>query len=291
MRLGAGGKRQTGRMIIPTTTLNDGHSIPKIGLGTYDLRGEAGIASLISGIESGYRLLDTALMYENEHEVGEAVRRSGVAREELFVTTKLPGRHHGFEETLASFEESQASLGLDYVDLYLIHWPLPMVDKYVQTWEAMISLRESGRVRSIGVSNFTEAHLTKLIDETGVTPALNQVELHPAFPQAALRAFHFDHGIATESWSPLAVPASITSNSIVTAIAEAHGVTPTQSVLRWHLQLGAIPIPKSGNPDRQRENLDVFGFELTEDEMASISSLESGRLEGEEENPVTHLEL
>jgi 2,5-diketo-D-gluconate reductase A len=276
-------------MTIPTTTLNDGHAIPEIGLGTYGLRNEAGIAALIAGIESGYRLLDTALNYQNEHEVGEAVRRSGVAREELFVTTKLPGRHHGFDETLASFEESRANLGLDYVDLYLIHWPLPKVDKFVESWQAMIALREDGRVGSIGVSNFTEAQLTRLIEETDVTPAVNQVELHPNFPQAALREFHVAHGIATESWSPLAASASTTGNPIVTAVAEAHGVTPTQAVLRWHLQLGAIPIPKSGNPDRQRENLDVFGFELTEDEMASISSLESGRLWGGD--PDTHEEF
>jgi diketogulonate reductase-like aldo/keto reductase len=276
-------------MTVPTTTLNDGRPIPKIGLGTYGLRGEAGIASMLAGIESGYRLLDTALNYENEHEVGEAVRRSGVARQEFFVTTKLPGRHHGFDETLASFEESRANLGLDFVDLYLIHWPLPKVDKFVESWQAMIALREDGRVGSIGVSNFTEAHLARLIDETDVTPAVNQVELHPNFPQAALREFHLAHGIATESWSPLAVSASITSNSIVTAVADAHGVTPTQAVIRWHLQLGAIPIPKSGDPERQRENLDVFGFELTEEEMASISSLESGRLWGAD--PDTHEEF
>jgi diketogulonate reductase-like aldo/keto reductase len=276
-------------MTVPTTTLNDGRQIPKIGLGTYGLRGEAGIASMLAGIESGYRLLDTALNYMNEHEVGEAVRRSGVAREEFLVTTKLPGRHHGFDETLASFEESRANLGLDFVDLYLIHWPLPKVGKFVESWQAMIALREDGRVGSIGVSNFTEAHLAMLIEETDVTPAVNQVELHPNFPQAALREFHLAHGIATESWSPLAVSASITSNSIVTAVADAHGVTPTQAVIRWHLQLGAIPIPKSGDPERQRENLDVFGFELTEEEMASISSLESGRLWGAD--PDTHEEF
>ncbi|MCU1582861.1 MAG: 2,5-diketo-D-gluconic acid reductase [Microbacteriaceae bacterium] len=276
-------------MTVPTTTLNDGRQIPKIGLGTYGLRGEAGIASMLAGIKSGYRLLDTALNYKNEHEVGEAVRRSGVAREEFLVTTKLPGRHHGFDETLASFEESRANLGLDFVDLYLIHWPLPKVGKFVESWQAMIALREDGRVGSIGVSNFTEAHLAMLIEETDVTPAVNQVELHPNFPQAALREFHLAHGIATESWSPLAVSASITSNSIVTAVADAHGVTPTQAVIRWHLQLGAIPIPKSGDPERQRENLDVFGFELTEEEMASISSLESGRLWGAD--PDTHEEF
>jgi diketogulonate reductase-like aldo/keto reductase len=252
--------------------------MPKLGLGTYGLRGEAGTASMVTAIESGYRLLDTALNYENEREVGEAVRRSPVAREELFVTTKLPGRHHGYDETLASFEESRENLGLDYVDLYLIHWPLPRQGKYVESWQAMIALREAGRVRSIGVSNFTEEHLSRLASETGVTPAVNQVELHPRFPQPKLRAFHEAHGIVTQSWSPLAKGNSVTGERAVTAAAEAHGVTPTQVVLRWHVQLGAVPIPKSGDADRQRENLDVFGFELTDAEVRAISALESGRL-------------
>lgn len=262
----------------PTVTLNDGNAMPKLGLGTYGLRGEAGTASMVSAIESGYRILDTALNYENEREVGEAVRRSGLAREELFVTTKLPGRHHGYDETLASFEESRENLGLDYVDLYLIHWPLPRQGKYVESWQAMIALREAGRVRSIGVSNFTEEYLTRLANETGVTPAVNQVELHPRFPQAKLRAFHEARGIVTQSWSPLAKGNSVMAESAVTDAAEAHGVTPTQVVLRWHVQLGAVPIPKSGDAGRQRENLDVFGFELTDAEVAAISALESGRL-------------
>lgn len=262
----------------PTVPLNDGNAMPKLGLGTYGLRGEAGTASMVTAIESGYRLLDTALNYENEREVGEAVRRSPVAREELFVTTKLPGRHHGYDETLASFEESRENLGLDYVDLYLIHWPLPRQGKYVESWQAMIALREAGRVRSIGVSNFTEEYLTRLASETGVTPAVNQVELHPRFPQPKLRAFHEAHGIVTQSWSPLAKGNSVTGERAVTAAAEAHGVTPTQVVLRWHVQLGAVPIPKSGDADRQRENLDVFGFELTDAEVRAISALESGRL-------------
>ncbi|WP_349898331.1 aldo/keto reductase [Parafrigoribacterium soli] len=273
----------------PTITLNDGTEMPKLGLGTYGLRGDAGTQAMVAAIGTGYRILDTALNYENEREVREAVRRSGVAREELFVTTKLPGRHHGFDETLASFEESRENLGLDYVDLYLIHWPLPKVGKYVESWQAMIALREAGRVRSIGVSNFTEEYLTRLSRETGVTPAVNQVELHPRFPQAKLRAFHEEHGIVTQSWSPLAKSNSVTGESAVTAAAEAHGVTPTQVVLRWHVQLGAVPIPKSGDVDRQRENLDVFGFERSDDEVAAISALESGRLwDGD---PETHEEF
>lgn len=276
-------------MTVPTIALNDGNAIPALGLGTYGLREEDGTATMVAAIDSGYRLLDTALNYENERAVGDAVRRSAVAREELFVTTKLPGRHHGYEETLASFEESRAALGLDYVDLYLIHWPLPRIDRYLDSWRAMIELRDRGLVHSIGVSNFTEDHLARLIDETGVTPAVNQVELHPRFSQAALRAFHAERGIATQSWSPLARANAVTGERAVLAAAEAHGVTPTQAVLRWHLQLGAMPIPKSANPQRQRENLDVFDFELTDAELASISALRSGRLW--DSDPETHEEF
>jgi len=258
--------------------LNDGNQLPALGFGTYKLTGDDGIDSIVSALEAGYRLLDTALNYKNEREVGEAIRRSGIPREEIFVTTKLPGRHHGSDETLLSFEESRMNLGLDYVDLYLIHWPLPRIDKYVETFRAMIKLREEGLVRSVGVSNFTEQYLTRVISETGVTPAVNQIELHPRFPQGHLREFHARHDILTESWSPLARGSDLWTEQIISDIAAAHGVTPTQVVLRWHHQLGAVPIPKSSSPERQRENLDVFGFELSHAEIASISSLESGRL-------------
>ena len=276
-------------MTIPTKPLNDGHAIPAIGLGTYGLRGTAGVAAVVSALDTGYRLLDTALNYENEREVGEGVRESGVSRADVIVTTKLPGRHHGFDETLASFDVSLRNLGLDYVDLYLIHWPLPRVGKFVDSWRAMIQLRERGLVRSIGVSNFTPDHIRRLIEATDVTPAVNQIELHPRFPQAAQREFHAEHGIVTESWSPLARRKKLTGEPIVLRIAEAHGVTATQVVLRWHIQLGAVPIPKSADEGRQRENFDVFGFELTQDELASISSLESGRLWGGD--PETHEEF
>jgi diketogulonate reductase-like aldo/keto reductase len=265
---------------VPTRTLNDGHTIPAIGFGTYKLRGPEGIDAIVSALELGYRLLDTALNYENEREVGEAIRRSGIPRDEVYVTTKLPGRHHGFDEALLSFEESRMNLGLDYVDLYLIHWPLPRVNQYVETFSAMLQLREEGLVRSVGVSNFTEANLTRVMDETGVIPAVNQIELHPRFPQGHMREFHARHGIVTESWSPLARGNDLRDEPVVVAIAEQHGVTPSQVVLRWHLQLGAVPIPKSSKVDRQRENLDVFGFELSHAEISSISSLESGRLWG-----------
>jgi diketogulonate reductase-like aldo/keto reductase len=275
--------------LVPTRSLNDGNVLPAIGLGTYGLRGAAGTASISAAIDAGYRLLDTALNYENEREVGDAVRGSSVPREQLIVTTKLPGRHHGYDETLASFEESRSNLGLDYVDLYLIHWPLPRVNKYIDSWRAMISLREAGLVRSIGVSNFTDEHVARLLAATGVAPAVNQIELHPRFPQAQMRAFDDEHGIVTESWSPLAIRENLAEEPIISDIAAAHHVTPTQVVLRWHIQLGAVPIPKSGDLARQRENLDVFGFELEESEVSAISSLETGRLWGAD--PITYEEF
>ena len=274
---------------IPSVTLNDGTAFPELGLGTYNLRGEEGIEAMVEAVGSGYRLLDTAVNYENEHEVGEAVRRSPVDRDELIVTSKIPGRHHGFEQAIDSIQGSLGLLGLDRIDLQLIHWPNPSVGRYLDTWRGMIEARERGLVRSIGVSNFTEAMLTELIDATGVTPAVNQIELHPYFPQAALRAFHAEHGIRTESWSPLARRSELLKEPVVNEIAGRHGVTPTQAVLRWHVQLGSTPIPKSADPERQRENADVFGFELSDDEMAALSGLERGRLwDGD---PDTHEEM
>ncbi|MGA1829089.1 aldo/keto reductase [Microbacterium sp.] len=274
---------------IPTVTLNDGIPFPELGLGTYGLSGDRGVAAIVAAIESGYRLMDTAVSYGNEREVGEAVRTSGVDRGELFVTTKIPGRHHGYSEAIESTNGSLAVTGLDYLNLSLIHWPNPSVGRFVETWRAMIDLRESRLVRSIGVSNFTEQMLTRLIDETGVVPAVNQVELHPYFPQDALRAFHSEHGIRTESWSPLARRSELLQEHVLRELAEIHGVTPTQVVLRWHVQIGSTPIPKSADAERQRENADVFGFELTPDEVGAISSLERGRLWGGDPN--THEEM
>lgn len=261
-------------------TLNDGHELPAIGFGTYKLNGGDGLNAVVTAIESGYRLIDTALNYDNEAEVGEAIRRSGVPRGEISLATKLPGRFHGEVEARAGFAESLKNLGVDYVDLFLIHWPIPRIDKYLDTWRTMIALRDEGLIRSIGVSNFTQGYLTRVIDETGVVPAVNQVELHPHFPQAELREFHAEHGIQTQSWSPLAHQRSLLQDPIITEVAQAHGVTPSQAVLRWHVQLGSIPTPKSSSTLRQKENLDVFGFELTDAEVAAISSLESGRLWG-----------
>ncbi|MDQ1542801.1 MAG: 2,5-diketo-D-gluconate reductase [Actinomycetota bacterium] len=276
-------------MAIPSLPLNDGNELPAIGLGTYGLRGDAGTASIVSALDAGYRLLDTALNYQNEREVGDAVRASDVPRSDIVVTSKLPGRFHGYDETLAGFEETRTNLGLEYVDLYLIHWPLPRVNKYIDSWRAMIRLQEEGAIRSIGVSNFTQENITRLLAETGVVPAVNQIELHPRFPQRVMRQFDAGHSIVTESWSPLGDRDSLLAEPVIGEIAAAHSVTPTQAVLRWHIQLGTLPIPKSGNPERQRENIDVFGFELTDAEVASISALESDRLwDG---NPDTHEEF
>ncbi|WP_194396497.1 aldo/keto reductase [Microbacterium atlanticum] len=274
---------------IPTVILNDGAWFPELGLGTYNLRGEEGIAAMVAAIDSGYRLLDTAVNYENEREVGEAVRRSGVSRDKILVTSKIPGRHHGRQEALDSIKGSLDALGLDHIDLHLIHWPNPSVGRYVETWQGLIDARRQGLVRSIGVSNFTAEMLTELIEETGVVPAVNQVELHPYFPQEPLRAFHRAHGIRTESWSPLARRSELLTEQLLNELATVHGVTPTQVVLRWHTQLGSTPIPKSADADRQRENADVFGFSLTDEQVAAVSALERGRLW--DADPLTHEEM
>jgi 2,5-diketo-D-gluconate reductase A len=278
-------------MAIPTHTLNDGSTVPAIGFGTYPMKGEDGVAAIHSAIELGYRLIDTAVNYENEHEVGEAIRRSGVAREELRVTSKLPGRDHGYDEAIASVHGSLQRLGLDYLDLHLIHWPNPSVGRYVEAWRALVDLREQGLVRSIGVSNFTAEHLERIVAETGVTPAVNQIELHPYFPQAPMREVDQRLGIRTEAWSPLGKRQAPFGAAPVAAAAQRHGVTPGQVILRWHVQLGTVPIPKSATPERQRQNLDVFGFELSEDEVAAITALgrPDGRLFGGD--PDVHEEM
>ncbi|MET7478393.1 aldo/keto reductase [Streptomyces sp. NPDC005648] len=273
---------------IPTHTLNDGTRLPAIGLGTWPMSDAEAERAVAEALGQGYRLVDTATNYRNEHGVGLGVSRSGVPREEVVVTTKLPGRHHGYEETLASFEESRRRLGLDYVDLYLIHWPLPRVDKYVDSWRAMIKLREDGLVRSIGVSNFTPGHIERLEKETGVLPSVNQIELHPLFPQEELRAFHSAKGIVTESWSPLGRGTDLLNDPVLVQISEAFGVTPGQVVLRWHTQLGAVPVPKSSDPERQRHNLDVYGFELGPEQLRAVSDRAHRRLGGD---PETHEEF
>ncbi|AJP00428.1 aldo/keto reductase [Streptomyces cyaneogriseus subsp. noncyanogenus] len=269
---------------IPTHTLNDGTALPALGLGTWPMDDAEAERAVHGALELGYRLIDTAANYRNETGVGRAVARSDVPREEIVVTTKLPGRHHGYEETLASFEESRARLGLDHVDLYLIHWPLPRAGRYVDSWRAMIELREEGLVRSIGVSNFTPGHIERLERETGVLPSVNQIELHPLLPQEELRAFHTGKGVLTESYSPLGRGSNLLADPVLARVAGAHGVTPGQVVLRWHTQLGAVPVPKSADPERQRENLDVFGFELDADEMRAVADRARRRLGGDPES-------
>jgi 2,5-diketo-D-gluconate reductase A len=275
----------------PTYTLNDGNTLPAVGLGTYPLKGEECVAAVVSALEAGYRLLDTAVNYENEAEVGEGLRRSGLPRDQVQVTSKLPGRHHAYDDAIASVHGSLERLGLDHLDLHLIHWPNPGVGKYGEAWQALVDLREQGLVRSIGVSNFTEEHLDRVIADSGVTPAVNQIELHPRFPQQAMRQVHERLGIRTEAWSPMGKRRAPLDEPAVTQAAERLGVTPGQVILRWHVQLGSLPIPKSSSPERQRENLDVFGFELTDDEVAAISGLAEpdGRLFGGD--PETHEEM
>lgn len=264
--------------MTPTITLNDGTALPHVGLGTVESEGEDMAVTVTSALDSGYRLIDTALRYETEPGVGRAVAASDVPRSEILITTKIPGRLHGYDEAQESARTSLANLGVEYIDLLLIHWPLPKVDKYVETWRAMIDMQKEGLVKSIGVSNFTAAHLDRLAAETSVVPAVNQIELHPYFPQAELRAYHAEHGIVTESWSPLGRGSELLNAAPIADAAAAHGVSSGQVVLRWHVQLGAVPLPKSSNPERQRQNLDVFGFELTDDEVAAISALERGRI-------------
>jgi diketogulonate reductase-like aldo/keto reductase len=278
-------------MTTPTYELNDGRSLPAIGFGTYPLRGSEAVAAVVSAIEVGYRLLDTAVNYDNEASVGEAVKRCGLPREQLMLASKLPGRHHGYDDAIASTEASLDRLGLDYLDLHLIHWPNPSVDQYVEAWRALVALRERGLVRSIGVSNFTRAHLARIIDDSGVVPAVNQIELHPAFPQEEMVAAHAELGIVTEAWSPLGKRAAPYGEPVVVAAAERLSVTPAQVVLRWHVERGTLPIPKSATASRQAENLDVFGFSLTADEVAGITALgrPDGRLFGGD--PDVHEEM
>ncbi|TQL44924.1 diketogulonate reductase-like aldo/keto reductase [Homoserinimonas aerilata] len=252
--------------------LSDGSSIPAIGFGTNQMDTDA----IASAIDVGFRMLDTAWVYGNESAVGDAIRGSGVPRDEFTVITKLPGRAHGVDEARASLTESLASLGLDHVDLYLIHWPMPRVDRYVDAWKGLIALREEGLVRSIGVSNFNPDHVLRLIEETGVAPVVDQVELHPHFIQAEQRAFAAGRGIPTMSWSPLGRRADLMADATIATIAERHGVSPAQVVVRWHIELGSVPIPRSTSAARQAENFDVFGFSLDADEVAAISRLDSG---------------
>jgi 2,5-diketo-D-gluconate reductase A len=262
---------------VPNVRLNNGVEIPQFGFGVFQIPPGDTAQAVRAAFDAGYRHIDTAQMYGNEEGVGRALAESGLRRDEVFLTTKLNNDRHGHDAALGALDESLARLGTDHVDLFLIHWPRPKENRYVETWTAFEKLAADGRARAIGVSNFTPTHLERLAAETGTVPAVNQVELHPRFPQAELRAYHREHGIATEAWSPIAKGGDLLQDPTVTAIAQRYARTPAQIVLRWHLQLGNIVFPKSARPERIRRNIDVFGFELGNDDMAAIDGLDTGR--------------
>ncbi|WP_411574978.1 aldo/keto reductase [Streptomyces fradiae] len=262
---------------VPTLTLNNGVAMPQLGFGVWQVPDSEAADAVGTALEAGYRSIDTAAVYENERGTGQALKASALPREELFVTTKLWNTEQGYDSTLRAFDASLERLGLDYVDLYLIHWPVPAQDTYVDTYKAFEKILADGRARAIGVSNFLPEHLERLVDATSTVPAVNQIELHPQLAQAEARAFHARHGIATEAWSPLGQGRGLLEVPAVAAVARKHGRTPAQVVLRWHLQLGNVVIPKSVTPSRIRENVDVFDFELDAEDMAAFAALDEGR--------------
>jgi diketogulonate reductase-like aldo/keto reductase len=276
---------------IPEITLNDGNRIPVIGFGTYRLKGNEGAAAIQHAINNGYRLIDSAYNYENEGTVGEAVRRTSVPREQLKITSKLPGRYHGYNDAVTAIQESLYRANLDYYDLYIIHWPNPKREQYVEAWQALIDAKKWGLVRSIGVSNFLPEHLERLKKETGVMPSINQIELHPFFNQEEQRKWHEENGIVTESWSPLYRASEVFQNETLKELAEKYGKSISQVVLRWHYQIGAVSIPKSSSPARQLENLSIFDFSLDKGDMETIAGLSrpDGRINNQD--PAVYEEL
>lgn len=265
---------------VPLLTLNDGHTAPQLGFGVFQIPDAETADAVAHALQTGYRSIDTASIYGNERGVRQGMERSGVARSDIFLTTKLWNAHQGYDETLHACDESMKRLGVDYLDMYLIHWPTPKKDRYVDTWKAFLRLREEGRVRSIGVSNFQPEHLERIIGETGVVPVVNQIELHPDFAQRELVAVNAKHGIVTEAWSPLGQGGELLKHPILVRIGEKHGKTAAQVVLRWHVQLGHMVIPKSVTPERIAANIDVFDFELSADEMKAIDGLDAGNRMG-----------
>ncbi|WP_129664168.1 aldo/keto reductase [Phytoactinopolyspora endophytica] len=257
---------------VPTITLNNGVEIPQLGFGVFKVEPEKTKETTLTALDVGYRHIDTAEMYGNEKGVGEAVRTSGISRDEIFVTSKLNNSFHAYDDAIKAFDRTMADLGLDYLDLFLIHWPLPKVGDFVETWKAMEEISRSGRCRAIGVSNFQPHHLQRLLDETETVPAVNQIEVHPYLTQDDVREFGSRHGIATEAWSPLAKGA-VAGDPTLVRIAEQHGKTPAQVTLRWHIQRGDIVFPKSANRSRMEANFDVFDFELGDDDVATIAGL------------------
>ncbi|WP_202814517.1 aldo/keto reductase [Aureimonas frigidaquae] len=263
---------------IPTIPLNDGTHMPAVGFGTYKLNGADGVATMVRALHNGYRLLDSAFNYENEGAVGAALRKSGVPRDEIRVTSKLPGRRHAYDRALATIEESLYRTGLDHLDIYLIHWPNPQTGLYVEAWQALVEARRRGLVRTIGVCNFLPEHLDRIILETGVAPAINQIELHPYFPQAPQRDYDSSHAIVTQAWSPLGRANDLLGHATIADIARQHGRSIAQVILRWQVQLGTVPLPKATSDARQVENRSIFDFALTAADMDTITAL--GRKDG-----------
>lgn len=263
-------------MTTPPVPLNDGHAIPQIGLGTWPLNDDEAHDVILMGLDIGYRHIDTAVRYGNETGVGRGIAASGVPRSQVFVTTKLNGPYQGDDKAVAGLDESLDRLGLEYVDLVLIHWPLPARDQYVSTWRTFERLQMAGKSRSIGVSNFKPAHLERLAAETGVVPAVNQIQVNPLIQRKDHVDYHLDNGIVTVSYTPLGSERAPLSAPVIVGIADRHGKTPAQVILRWHVQSGFVPIPKSANEARLRENLAVYDFELSREDMAAIGSLDTG---------------
>ncbi len=273
----------TNATLVPDLNLNDGNRMPQLGFGVFQIPEDETAQAVGRALDAGYRSIDTAAAYGNEAGVRDAVLTSELERGELFITTKLGNSDHGRHQVPRAFEESLDKLGGDYIDLYLIHWPIPHKDLYVETWESLVALKDEGRVRSIGVSNFQVEHLERIIDATGVVPAVNQIELHPRLQQLELRRFHAEHGIATEAWSPLG-KAQFLDDPTIERIASAHGRTPAQVVLRWHIQLGNVVIPKSVTPSRIEENFKLFDFELSDDDMHALFELDREERTGPDPN-------
>ncbi|MFD7612578.1 aldo/keto reductase [Streptomyces sp. NPDC059828] len=273
--------------MVPSLTLNNGVPMPQLGFGVWQVPDDEAAKVVATALEAGYRSIDTAAIYENEKGTGRALTTSGIARDELFVTTKLWNSEQGYDATLRAFDASLERLGLEYVDLYLIHWPVPAKNAYVDTYKAFEKLLAEGRAKAIGVSNFLPEHLERLLGETSVVPAVNQIELHPQLQQAESRALHAKHGIATEAWSPLGSGRGLLDVPTIVAIARKHGRTPAQAVLRWHLQMGNVVIPKSVTPSRIQENIDILDFELDADDLAAFAALDENRRLGPDPDTFT----
>jgi 2,5-diketo-D-gluconate reductase A len=275
-------------MNAPTILLNNGKTIPQIGFGTSPLNDKEVAPLVVAAIEAGYRHIDTAYRYNNERGVGQGIRDSGIDRENLFVTTKLDGQFQGDDRAIGGLDECLQRLGLDYVDLLLIHWPLPQRDEYVSTWKTFERLVAAGKARSIGLSNFKPAHIDRLLAEATIRPAINQIQLNPRITRPEQRAYNLEQGIVTEAWSPLGAGSDLLENPTLAAIGAKYGKTPGQVVLRWHVELGIVAIPRSANPGRIAQNINIFDFELTTDEIATISALDTGEEQGVDSDKSGH---